>query len=454
MERREFLKYAVVGAAALPAAGAAVGAQAPSGKRNVILYISDDQGTNDAGCYGNLYVKTPGIDALAKEGVRFTHAFCTTPSCSPSRSVILTGMHNHATGQYGLAHAKHHFVSFDGVRSLPNVLGEAGYRTLNAGKYHTLPEPAYHFQEYIETGAPADMAEQCRALIESNAESPFFLCFCTTEPHRKFKRDGSDPIDPAGIAVPPHLPDIPECKEELSEYYMSIQRADSGLVRLMEILKSAGRWDDTLIVYISDNGMPWPGAKTTLYEPGINLPCIIRDPRNERKGYTCDAMVSWTDIAPTILDYCGVKPPEGIQGKSAIAALKEEHPFGWDEIYCSHTFHEVTMYYPMRAVRTRTHKLIYNIAHPLSFPFASDLYGSRTWQATVQHGLASYGKRSVEAYQHRPKFELYDLESDPDEIHNLAGDPKHATQLADLRQRIRNFQERTGDQWLLKWDRE
>lgn len=454
MQRREFLTHTLAGATMLPVAATVGAADAPIGKRNVILYIADDLGKNDAACYGNPYVKTPGIDALAKEGVRFTHAFCTTPSCSPSRSVILTGTHNHTTGQYGLAHAKHHFVSFDDVKSLPNVLGEAGYRTVNAGKYHTQPEVAYHFQEYIKTSAPIDMAEQCRPLIESTAQSPFFLCFCTTEPHRKFQRDGSDPIAPAGIAVPPHLPDIPECKQDLSEYYMSIQRADSGLFRLMEILKAAGRWDDTLIVFVSDNGMPWPGAKTTLYEPGINLPCVIRDPRNERKGYTCDAMFSWVDVAPTILDYCGVQPPAKIQGRSAIAALKEEHPAGWDEVYCSHTFHEVTMYYPMRAVRTRKHKLIYNIAHPLPFPYASDLWGSKTWQATLERGLTSYGRRTIAAYQNRSKFELYDLENDPDEVRNLAGDPQHAELLAELQQRIRSFQERTGDQWLLKWERE
>ena len=201
--------------------------------------------------------------------------------------------------------------------------------------------------------------------------------------------------------------------------------------------------------------MPWPGAKTTLYEPGINLPCVVRDPRNDRKGFASDAMVSWVDIAPAILDYCGIADAPGtIQGRSFLAAMKEEHPIGWDEIYCSHTFHEVTMYYPMRAVRTRTHKLIYNIAHGLSFPFASDLWGSKTWQATKERGLTQYGMRTVDAYQNRPKFELYDLENDPNEIRNLADDQKQAALLADLQQRIRGFQERTKDQWLLKWERE
>ncbi len=112
------------------------------------------------------------------------------------------------------------------------------------------------------------------------------------------------------------------------------------------------------------------------------------------------------------------------------------------------------MYYPMRAIRTRKHKLIWNIAHGLSFPFATDLWGSETWQAVIKQGIAQYGQRTVEAYQNRPAFELYDLEADPHEVHNLADDPQHAALVADLKQRIRTMQEQTKDQWLLKWERE
>lgn len=454
MNRRDFLKQAGAGAAGITLARASGAQPATATKRNVILYITDDQGRNDAGCYGNAHVKTPGLDALAQDAVRFTHGFCTTPSCSPSRSVLLTGMHNHSNGQYGLAHATHHFVSFDEVKSLPVILGETGYRTVNAGKYHTLPEPVYHFQKYIPVSAPKDMAEQCRDLIASRETSPFFLCFCTTEPHRTFNHEGFAEPDPASLSIPNHLPDLPETRDELSKYYASIERADSGLVRLTQILKETGHWEDTLIVFVSDNGMPWPGAKTTLYEPGINLPCVIRDPRNTRQGFTCDGMFNWADIAPTILEYCGVTPPKAVQGKSILQAMREEHPQGWEEVYLSHSFHEVTMYYPMRAVRTRTHKLIFNIANGLEFPFASDLWKSSTWQATLSGKRAQYGRRSVDAYLHRPRFELYDLEKDPDEINNLAGDPAYATLLSDLQQRVRAFQDRTKDPWALKWDRE
>lgn len=455
MKRRDFLKSVGAGAAAL---GVARRTQAQSEgvqRPNIVLYVGDDHGMNDAGCYGNPVVRTPGLDALAREGTRFPSAFCTTASCSPSRSVILTGRHNHANGMYGLQHNYHHFESFPDTRSLPVMLGEAGYRTAQIGKYHVAPEPAYHFETQLKGGLPEKMADTARGFIEADDTRPFFLYFCTTEPHRPFHRDGSDPVSPDEVIVPPYLPDTPECRDELAKYYMSVQRCDSGLARLLTVLKETGHWDDTVVVYISDNGIPFPGAKTTAYDPGIHLPCVVRDPSQQRQGGVCNAMVSWVDVTPTLLDYAGaLAEAKELQGRTFKGILAEENPDGWDEVYASHTFHEVTMYYPMRAVRTRRHKLIWNIASGLEFPFASDLWGSDTWQGVLRRGDTHYGKRTVDAYLHRPRFELYDLEQDPDETINLADVPEHAALCTDLKQRLRTFQERTKDPWILKWDRE
>ncbi len=151
------------------------------------------------------------------------------------------------------------------------------------------------------------------------------------------------------------------------------------------------------------------------------------------------------------------KPQAGaqIQGKSFLHSLRDEKAKGSDEVYASHTFHEITMYYPMKVVRTRTHKLLWNIAHPLPFPFASDLWDASTWQDVYQHGPdTTYGKRTVTAYIHRPQFELYDLVNDPDEVKNLATDPANAKLLEELKGKIKAFQKRTNDPWILKWEYE
>ena len=453
--RRQFLKAAGLAAASLAAPKTLFAGEKLKRKANMVLYVVDDQGTGDAGCYGNSVIKTPGLDTLAHEGTRFTHGFCTTASCSASRSVILTGQYNHATGQYGHEHSFHHFVSFPDIKTLPVLLGNTGYRTISAGKYHVAPEEAYRFGQYIKTSSPRQMADDCKKVIAAEDDKPFFLYFCTVEPHRPFKREGADTFDPDDVIVPPYLPDTPACRQELAKYYGSVQRTDSGLVRLIEILKETGRWDDTMIIYISDNGIAFPGAKTTLYEPGMRLPCVVRNPFAENKGVVTNAMVTWADITPTILDFAGaLTGASDFHGRSFLRVLEEENPKGWDEIYASHTFHEITMYYPMRVVRTRKYKLIWNIAHGLDYPFASDLWESATWQDILKRGEKYYAGRSVDAYIHRPKFELYDLQNDPGEIKNLADEPKYGKVLNELKEKLKAFQKRTNDPWIVKWQYE
>ena len=448
LTRRSFLQ--TISASAILA-----GKFAPRQQPNIVMVVVDDQGTNDAGCYGNPVIKTPGLDLLAENGTRFTHGFCTTASCSASRSVILSGLHNHANGQYGHMHAFHHFKTFDHVQSLPTLLNRAGYRTVRTGKYHVAPTSVYAFEEEITAAgaSPMERADACASVFDQDDGRPLFLYFCTSEPHRPFVRDGSDPVSPDEVIVPDYLPDLPETRRELARYYMSVQRADRGLLRLIELLQNSGKWENTVVVFISDNGVAFPGAKTTLYEPGMRLPCVIRRPDIARG--VCDAMVTWADLSPTLLDLAGViSEAPAMHGRSFKNAMTQSSTEGWNEVFASHTFHEITMYYPMRVVRGRRFKLIWNIAHGLPYPFATDLWASETWQATLSRGLTHYGKRPVKDYLERPRFELYDLVNDPHEIHNLAGDPAHQSILEDYQIRLRAYQQKTGDPWILKWEYE
>ena len=465
---------------------------------NIILFVADDHG-QDAGCYGNKIIQTPNLDRLASEGTRYTRAFCTTASCSASRSVILSGLHNHANGQYGHQHSFHHFYTFNSVKSLPVILAEHGYRTGRIGKFHMQPEEVYKFQSILggnPGGArnPVSMAEKCVEFIR-DTNAPFFLYFCTADPHRSGDRrkdnpqqpdafgngrryDGVEDIsyNPKDVLVPPWLPDTPECRAELAEYYQSVSRVDQGLGRLIEALKQTGQYDRTIILYTSDNGAAFPGSKTTLYEPGMRLPLIVRSPFAKWRGVTCGAMVSWVDLTPTILDFAGVKEvlapplvagnpevqtirkqpvaPYPFQGRSFAATIEQEKPAGWNEVFASHTFHEITMYYPMRVIRTERYKLILNLAHPLPFPFASDLYDSTTWQTALKSGQGVYGKRRIEDFIHRPRYELYDLQADPDEIRNLAGQAEHQAAFKELSEKLKEFQKRTRDPWIVKYEYE
>lgn len=434
--------------------------------KNVVLLIADDLGMQ-VGCYGDPVAKTPHIDALAKSGTRFTHGFASVASCSPSRATLLTGMPTHQCGQYGLAHATHNAASFKNVKGLPALLGPVGYRSGVIAKLHVQPKEVYPFDVEVPGNGrnPVQIAEQVKKFVADGGEKPFFLLVGFTDPHRAakgFANDGKYPasvpaikFDPKAVPVPYHLPDNAETRAELADYYQSVARLDHGIGLVLKELEAAKKLDDTLVIFLSDNGIPFPGAKTTLYDAGIHLPLIVRKP-GQKAGVACSALASWTDITPTILDWCGVKPaPVGkkeapLPGRSLLPLLETEKADGWDTVFASHQYHEVTMYYPMRAVRTRTHKYILNLAHPLEFPSASDLWGSDMWQGVLKRKDKTMGQREVKAYLNRPKEELYDLTADPNELKNLAADPGSAKVLDDLRAKLADWRKKTADPWLIK----
>jgi N-sulfoglucosamine sulfohydrolase len=432
--------------------------------RNVVLLIADDLGLQ-LGCYGDPVAKTPHLDALAASGTRFTHAFASVSSCSPSRATLLTGLPTHQCGQYGLAHADHNFHSFGRVKGLPALLAPAGYRCGVIAKLHVQPKQVYPFDVEVANAGrnPVAIANEVKKFLAETGDRPFFLLVGFTDPHRAAKGFANDVKYPAGVPasrpdpkavpVPYHLPDQPEVRAELAEYYQSVTRLDDGVGRVLKELAEAKKLDETLVIFLSDNGIPFPGAKTTLYDSGIHLPLLVRKP-GQKPGQTCEALVSFTDITPTILDWCGVNPEFGKNaaplGRSLLPVLEEPRPAGWDEVYASHQFHEITMYYPMRMVRTRDFKLILNLAHPLEYPFASDLWNSDTWQGVLRRKDTRMGRRDLKSFLHRPRLELYDLRNDPDELQNLADDPKHAKTVEELSGKLAAWRKATFDPWLVK----
>jgi len=448
-----------------------------SKRPNIILMVADDHG-RDTESYGNPAIKTPNLDRLSEDGVTFTNAFCTTASCAASRSVILTGIYNHANGTYGHTHGCHHFSCFNDVVTLPKLLNEAGYSTARVGKMHYAPEELFPFQQGHPGGRfgrnDVQMSEACREFIKG--KKPFFLYWCSFNPHRgggkveshpckpdrfgnpekSFSGDEEMVYDEDEVFVPPYLPDTPETRAELAQYCQSVSRLDRGVGRLMEILKEEGEYENTLVIYISDNGAAFHGAKTNLYEPGMNLPCIVKSPIHENRGTECDGLITWADLTPTILDFAEVyETPKAFHGRSFKDIIGQESPQKWrKEAYAAHTFHEITNYYPMRVVRTKKYKFIWNIAHPLTYSSASDLWRASSWQGALRDKLESYGKRSIDAYLHRPKFELYDLEKDPYETVNLAEEDEYASLVDEFCTKLKRFQRETNDPWIHKWEYE
>jgi N-sulfoglucosamine sulfohydrolase len=431
-------------------------------QRNVLLIISDDQG-RDPGAYGTA-VRTPNIDALAARGTLFTEAFATVSSCSPSRAVIYSGLYSHTNGMYGLAHDVHnqHFLPW--VKTLPQWVKTAGYATALVGKKHILPDSALPFDaelapEQAGNRDVAFMAKEMKGFLAKTKDKPFFIIVGFSDPHRAPQNFGNTQTwpqvtraiyDPAKVSVPAHLPDLPEVRKDLAEYYEAVSRLDSGIGLLLDVIKSSGNADTTLVIYLSDNGQPFPRAKTTLYDTGIRLPLVISSPTQRQRGVRNEAMVSWIDIAPTILEWTGAKGPNEykLPGRSLLAILDAQRPSGWDRIFASHGFHEINQYYPMRAVRTRDYKYIVNLAHELAFPLAGDVASSPSWQAVRAQKSPRLGALPLQAFLQRPREELYDLSNDPNEMNNLATDPRHQATLISLRKELERFRRTTRDPWL------
>jgi N-sulfoglucosamine sulfohydrolase len=467
MKRRDLLVatgLGLTGSAVLD--GIAKARTAASGPaRNILLIIADDQGYDLSCCGGR--VKTPVLDGLAVQGTLFTQGYATVSSCSSSRATLYTGLYSHTNGMYGLAHDVHNFSLLDDVKTLPWMLQQAGYGTALVGKKHVKPDALLPYDDWLAPELPgirdvAAMAHLAGQWIRAQGKRPFFLTVGYSDPHRDAANFGNsrtwpeverEIYSPSDVLIPSHLPDLPGVRQDLAQYYESVSRLDSGVGILLRELRDAGHEDDTLVIYLSDNGRPFPGAKDNLYEPGLHLPLLIRSPKQGKRSVRNDSLVSWIDIAPTILDWARVSPPAGyryapLPGRSLLSLLEETHSVGFDRIYATHSFHEINQYYPMRSIRTRRYSYFLNLEPSLAVPVASDVQLSPSWKAITSTPGAKLGKRTLDAFTHRPSEELYDLSADPDEVANLAADSSHAAVLADLRNQVKEWRAATHDPWL------
>ncbi|KZF23904.1 alkaline phosphatase-like protein [Xylona heveae TC161] len=438
--------------------------------KNVLLVVADDLGKS-LGCYGETAIRTPHIDALAKDGTVFDNAFASTASCSGSRSVIYTGLHTHENGQYGLNHYTHHFMTFDHIPTAPKLLRDHGYLTGIVGKIHVGPLSVYPW-EVVRESPTRDVtwvAEQVDSFLQQakQEQNPFFLAVGYMDPHRDSTRGGfgngddqvaaEDPeYQPENVKVPEFLSDIPEVRQELAEYYRSIGRVDRGLGLLIDSLEKHEFDDNTLVIFMSDNGPPFLNSKTTLYDAGIRLPLIIRQPNGPKNVFNPN-LISFVDILPTILDWTGylenTNVPSRRKGRSLLPILSATSVAdkSWTKVFGSHTFHEITNYYPTRFLRTSRYKYHRNVAWKLDFPFSTDLYASLSWEGIRNHGeQVKIGSRPLKSYIQRPPEELYDMQEDPREVTNLASDPEYKDLLRDLRRQLEQWQRDTQDPWLVR----
>jgi len=431
-----FLAAATILAGLLTAIDTATAAERP----NFIIMLADDVSWNDLGCYGHKKIKTPHLDTMAHEGMRFELAFLTCSSCSPSRCSILTGRYPHSTGAAEL----HQPLPADQV-VFAGQLKKAGYYTAAAGKWHLGPAARTNFDR-IEGGGPSGCENWVKVLKERPADKPFFLWLAAFDAHRGYAKNAID--KPHGLqdaVVPPYMPDAPAVREDLAMYYDEISRLDQYAGKVFAELKRQKIDNNTFVLFLADNGRPFPRSKTTVYDSGVRTPFIVRWPAGAKAGKVCNDLVSSVDIAPTILTLAGLPIGDTYQGVSFSPLLREAAHFNRSYVYAEHNWHDYQAH--QRSVRSYKYLYIRNGLPQLPNTPPADAVRSPSYLHMLK--LEAAGK--LPASQRdcfiapRPVDELYDVVADPHNMKNLAADPRYAATLQEMKTALNNWQHKTGD---------
>lgn len=441
--------------------GAAIGKAAAPKPPNIVLFLADDHGWDIAGCYGNKVIRTPHIDRLAREGMRFTRAFAASPTCSPSRAVLYTGLHSARNGLMG-----NHAATHEGLQSIAQYLKALGYRTILANKTHVKPESVFAF-EYVKATLPLrpdrprkyrleglDTAAIDTLLadhVKTRGGQPLCLILADSAPHVLWEKNRD--YDPAELPLPPITVDTPKTRTALANYYQDITTADQHLGEVLASLRRHGLEKDTLTIYTSDQGPEWPRSKWTLYDAGLRVPFIARWPGRIAPGAVTEAMISFVDVTPTLVDIAGGKPPSSLDGRSFQGVLKGKAKAFRSEVYASHSGDGTMNIFPQRCVRDLRYKYILNL-HPErkwtthftqveGIPDShKDVYGTWLEKAKIDATAA----RLVEMIERHPPEELYDTVADPHELTNLIDSPAAASVVARMRQRMGAMRTELRDQ--------
>ena len=459
ISRRQFLRAAGASALAARLWARAAHALGPGEKPNLLFITTDDMGLM-LGCYGDRQATTPHIDRLAGEGLRFNYGFVVSTCCCPSRSAMLTGLFPHANGHYGfIPEVKLHRW----VRTFPAYLNPAGYYTGLIGKFHVAgAEDQFPFDHLVLTGkvntrSPRAMGAAVARFLREAGDKPFFLMANITDPHRPYPGQGRgnppwpNPHRPEDVPVPPYCLDTPTVRKDLALMYDAHSRADATIGAILAALDDAGKRDSTLVVLISDHGPSLPGAKTTMFDAGIHIPFLARWPGVIAPGRVSDALVSAVDILPTFLEAAGVEVDPKIQGRSFLRVLLDEDKRGAEQIFAEHTKAQGNRYFPTRVIRTHRFKYIRNLRPDIEFR-NNALAGVVARELMQLWETNPRARFLLERVVRHPHEELYDLENDPNEFHNLADDPAYRDVLNDLRERLKRWMTETDDPWIALWD--
>lgn len=441
-----------------------------SGERPNILFVHCHDLGRHLGCYGR-DVETPHVDALAEEGVLMENQFCTAPQCCPSRGSLMTGRYPHNNGMMG--QVTWGWELPESETTLPEHLEVAGYSTHLFGFQHVKRDDESIYGDVHTTNSRAlNVAETFSDdLGELTDGGPFFASLAFSEPHLtgdddppySYRFDGVpesafEDYDAENVDPLPYLPDRRAIREQIAHLHgLLTHTVDRALGRVRDALADAGIEEETLLVFTTDHGLPFPRAKGTCYDPGLEVAFVARLPGILDGGERYDGLASHVDVIPTVLDLLDLPVPDDVDGRSLLPMVIGDSDDPHEYVYAEMTWHE--RYVPMRAVRTERYKYVRNFWKQQRVHLPADVFGSRAGREVREEFYVT----------ERPREELYDLETDPYEQENLAAsrgvfdpeetppgmfgvpgagsdpDPEHADALRALRRQLHDWMLETDD---------
>lgn len=413
---------------------------------NVLLLLADNWAAPHAGVYGDPVARTPVFDRLAREGVVFTHAFAPNPSCSPSRSSLLSGQETHRLGEaaslYGPLAPE--------VPVYTDILTANGYFTGFSGKGFgpgTSPRPGR-----TPNAAGAAFDDFNAFLSARPADRPFCFWFGSHDPHVPWNRgrERRASMRASALQVPPHLPDHPALREAMLDYYCEVAEFDAECGRLLDTLRRSGELDNTLVIMTSDNGWQMPRGLANCYDLGVRIPMALRLPDRLGQGQTRSDFVSITDLAPTILDAAGLARPASMTASSLFGAARRDAMFLERERHANVRRGDLS--YPVRGIRTGSYLYLRNLepgrwpAGDPEFYWAVGPYGDVDNSSAKEFLLREKPQPAFDlCFGKRPAEELYDLRKDPGQVKNVAADAGYAAVRAELARRVEQWMKSSGD---------
>jgi len=402
---------------------------------NILILIADDASYRDFGCYGNEVINTPNIDNLAEEGLKFNNAFLTTAQCSPSRISILSGQYPHSTGAEDL-----HMPLPDGINLLPNYLKKKNYFSGLLKKSHLGQNGEKQFDYYSKN------LDDFNLFLDSATTRPFFMWVGFSDPHRPYEKgiiENSQDFNE--VYVPSYFVDDKNTRIDLADYYNEIMRMDRRIGEYTAILKERDLYENTIIVFLTDNGAPFPREKGSVYDAGVKTPLLFTWRTQIAENTNFYGLASVIDLAPTILDICGISIPKSMQGNSIYEVLKNPDLPGREYIFSERNWHNCDEH--IRSVRSESYKLISNSYTDLPHGTAADISNSPTWVSLKnKRDKKNLTREQGLLFQYpRSEFEFYDLNKDPLELNNVINDENYQEQINSLKNILNNWQINTSD---------